>query len=677
MEEEYGMDMAWDQYEMRGQKEWNEYPEGDTVPTPTTVPKEQEERRQRPNPRPEQEEDGNEWEGGLQGQRGEDRKGGHRGHPAAKEHKNFPPTAPPRRNPPDNHPHSAEDRGEGGRVGGSEAPPDGRRRNNKPQGMEQRDQHGEQGTRGNRDERGNWFEERRHQGRAQHIQNGGSTRTWEGEVEGWYGDGGRGRNRRPRTEQQAAAAPHSGEEGQGDPRRHDGPPGRNRRQAEPSNGPDYYTSRADQTPPPSGDEVDHQTRPARHSRTGKATGTDTGTKRPTRQSRHQDETDTYCESCRNRENTPGQRRGRNRPLYRTSRRRDSSSSESTTSDSSSSSDGTIRDRGNRAAPPNRGNQDRKGQEHSSSRSAQGEEVGVRRSSVKPKVPKFSGGTSQEFQEFQVKFDLMANSQDWNEEEKLDHLLQQALSGNAFRLVELERKKGNLDYEKAMSKLRKRYYRQVHKDLQRRQLGSLRQEPGQSIQDFADVIERETALAFRGDGTATRKTMVDQFLKGLANSHVKSLTALAKPKSLRQALRQALDSEAHVFLYQDGKPIRAAQAEPAQATTSPCPQCHEIGCPGTTQAEECRRRNVICFNCEKIGHVRTYCPNPRRARSPSPGGRGRAQSPRSRNDACFRCGGTGHFARECPNPPAAGFRGTPRNSPGNSPARPATTPSGEE
>ena len=82
--------------------------------------------------------------------------------------------------------------------------------------------------------------------------------------------------------------------------------------------------------------------------------------------------------------------------------------------------------------------------------------------IKPKIPTFSGGTCQQYVEFITKFQLAARQQEWDETEKLEQLLQH-LSGNAFRLVEVKYKAGDLTTDRAIQALSRRYKKQVQRD----------------------------------------------------------------------------------------------------------------------------------------------------------------------------------------------------------------------
>ena len=155
------------------------------------------------------------------------------------------------------------------------------------------------------------------------------------------------------------------------------------------------------------------------------------------------------------------------------------------------------------------------------------------------------------------------------------------------------------------------------------------------------------MAFPDGGETARLPMLDYFINGLANLEVRSLTDRAKPRNGEEALKAALEAEAHVFWIKngsltnrEGKPIRAVSDRGAsnggtgtasmdqRASREPkaWPHCFELGCEGILKPEECRRRNVRRFGCSKVGHMKRYCPNPGspRATSPSPARNGGAR-----------------------------------------------------
>ena len=60
----------------------------------------------------------------------------------------------------------------------------------------------------------------------------------------------------------------------------------------------------------------------------------------------------------------------------------------------------------------------------------------------------------------------------------------------------------------------------------------------------------------------------------------------------------------------------------------------------------KKKEVVCFKCGEVGHMKRFCPQKGNNREPKTTGRRNPYNDNSRR--CFICNGLGHFARGCPN-----------------------------
>jgi transposase InsO family protein/predicted aspartyl protease len=177
-----------------------------------------------------------------------------------------------------------------------------------------------------------------------------------------------------------------------------------------------------------------------------------------------------------------------------------------------------------------------------------------------KIGKFDG--SGDLETFLMKFEAGALYNRWDEQDKLAHLMQ-AIEGNAAQL--LHSCKGRLTYVTLLEKLRQRYGSESLWDRYRHELRSRKQKPGESLQALANDIERLSALGYPSTPPEERDSLfnLSSFLDAIADADLSYDVWRQKPRSLREALDEAVRVELWKKSKQDKEVTRAKGARGVQ------------------------------------------------------------------------------------------------------------------
>jgi hypothetical protein len=201
------------------------------------------------------------------------------------------------------------------------------------------------------------------------------------------------------------------------------------------------------------------------------------------------------------------------------------------------------------------------------------------------LPKFDGTTSCAV--FRRQFETVKEHNCWTPQEKSTYLIT-ALQGRAADVIH-----GipiNATYEATLQTLEDRFGDEHFAVAYRSQLNSRRQRAGESWQEFAIAIEQ---LAHRAYPTLPEEYIKQEsgraFVDGVEDPDTQNQLQLGREKTVREALRQALELQAVLLVARPHK----TSARTFWGSRSP-----------TTQRTDSRK--LVCWNCGQPGHFQRSC-----------------------------------------------------------------------
>ena len=150
-----------------------------------------------------------------------------------------------------------------------------------------------------------------------------------------------------------------------------------------------------------------------------------------------------------------------------------------------------------------------------------------------KVPKFKGV---DFINFRKSFENLSYARVWSDDMCLRQLFG-ALEGGAANITD-EKEMSEWTYSSLMDALASKYTPRHNQYTLRNKLKDMTQ-GSKSYQDFMDDISREVEYAHMSDKKDARKRIVESFIDGLSNPHVKQHLMELEPKTKHEALKLAI------------------------------------------------------------------------------------------------------------------------------------------
>ena len=248
--------------------------------------------------------------------------------------------------------------------------------------------------------------------------------------------------------------------------------------------------------------------------------------------------------------------------------------------------------------------------------------------------------------YHAQFELMAEAQDWSQEEKAFQLVA-SLRGRAVEILGHLTTAQRTSYHEVSEALRRRFGHLQQAEVHRAHLKERVRGKGESLTQLAQEVE---SLVRRSYPTAQEETVDllarDHFIDALQDQQLQLYVKQAHPTNVQEALTRASEMEA--FL----RTTSTAQAPAAPryaARTDERPRHVRARKAQTGKRTERKRKESpegfqgTCWGCGQVGHMRSQC--------------GQACKSRSLDDlrqplfkpCCWSCGQEGHRSMDCKNP----------------------------
>ena len=295
--------------------------------------------------------------------------------------------------------------------------------------------------------------------------------------------------------------------------------------------------------------------------------------------------------------------------------------------------------------------------------------------VIPKINPFSG-KKDEWRGFMFNFRQMAKQLQWSEREKKANLLM-CLRGKAAEHVYNSKKSSYATYRDLGELLAERFDSVEQPMTARRQLMSLNQEIGESLEDFGDRVLAKATEGWKGnvDESSVQLLAKECFLRGCRDKNAALQASQWNPVTLSEAMKEVRMASANMEAFgrknppvatrgvsfkEDWTPdqgqflewvkdyikhldLKNGQKSPATDT----PRATQESGAATPRAAESRNRSPPPSSPRRDS----------RSRSPSPRGtcwtcgskdHWKGECPK-KGTVCYNCQGEGHLSRDCPKP----------------------------
>lgn len=160
----------------------------------------------------------------------------------------------------------------------------------------------------------------------------------------------------------------------------------------------------------------------------------------------------------------------------------------------------------------------------------------------------------------------------------------------------------LNYEELIKRLEMRFGHRHMEQVYRSQLRGRYQKPNETLQEFEADVARLVRSAYPTVPDEVCESLsIDKFLDGLRESETQQAVKLARPKTLSEALTQALEFEAVKQSIRGQARARAANVE----STEPQWTLEEL-VQKVIDALKTKRKELRCWGCGELGHPRSRC-----------------------------------------------------------------------
>ena len=267
---------------------------------------------------------------------------------------------------------------------------------------------------------------------------------------------------------------------------------------------------------------------------------------------------------------------------------------------------------------------------------------TRRKDVTPET--FSGDVN--LSEYLSQFEASAEWNGWSERQKTQQLFL-SLRGRARGAIRQSDEWKTMTYKALVNRLEEMFCGQ--EEMYLAQLRGRYQQTQESIQDFSQAIRKLTDKAYAEMPEQSKNRIArDFFLEHLRDREVRSAVHLARPSTMEEAVRSALQTEAFLATERQRHPKSTRNVETCEQG--------EVG----KMSEILSLLKHICEKQEEVSRKETRKSQQEQDQNesrPPPwtgfgrgSGRGRAMPSnrgRGRGRGCFKCGAFNHFIANCP------------------------------
>lgn len=182
---------------------------------------------------------------------------------------------------------------------------------------------------------------------------------------------------------------------------------------------------------------------------------------------------------------------------------------------------------------------------------------------KPSI--FDGRTP--WEAYHTQFEIVANINNWNNEEKAAFLAT-SLKGQALMVLSNLPPEGRSHYESLVTALESRFGNRRQTELNRMKLRSRSRRRDETLPELAEDIESLARLAYPDASSTVLETLTrDQFIDALTDDEIRLRVAQSRPTSLREALGVALELESFsLAARRRTRPVRIIEAPIKPADT---------------------------------------------------------------------------------------------------------------